>query len=245
MESNKIIVITGGATGIGLAIVKEFSDSNTVISLDRNQKSIDDLVAKVPKAISIHTDVTDTLQLRKALTQIEEKYGRIDILINNAGIGKALSFEKLSEEEISAVAEAEMKVNYFAPIRLTKMALPLLDKSADPRVVFNTSGLAYTPSATFPTYSATKAALHSFVLTLRHQLKNTKVHVYELLPPAVDTAFSTGIDTPKIKPEQVAKALAKGLESKKFTIHVGQAGALSIISRISPSGAFKMVNPSM
>ncbi len=241
---NKIVVITGGASGIGFAIAKALSANNTVVSLDRNPQSISQLSEKLPNVVSIQTDVTNIEQVEAALKQIETKFDKIDLLINNAGIGKAVDFDKLTQQQITEIAEMEMKVNYFAPISLTKLAMPLLNKSNEPAVAFTTSGLAYVPSATHPTHSATKAALHSFVLTLRHQLRNTKIKVIELLPPTVDTAFTKEIKAPKIKPEQVALEFLKGLKSGNQTIKVGQTGALSIISRITPSGAFKMLNPS-
>ena len=119
----------------------------------------------------------------------------------------------------------------------------MLRKSANPAVVFTTSGLALTPDATYPTYSASKAALHSFVLSLRHQLRNTNIQVFELLPPTVYTDFTQDINTQKITSEEVAQDLVKGLKKGQHTIKVGQAKALGIIARITPSGAFKMLNP--
>ena len=239
---NKTIVITGGASGIGLAIITELAINNTIISLDRNEEKIRKLKEAFPKVYSIKTDVSLSGELKSAISEIDGKFKTIDILINNAGIGYALDFT--NSVDVLSLAQKEMAVNYFAPIELTKLALPLLERSKEPTIVFTTSGLAYMPTASHPTYAATKSALHSFVLSLRHQLRKTNIKVVELLPPTVDTAFTKDIDAPKITSEKVAKDLLKGLQKDRTIIEVGQVKALGIISRVTPTGAFKMLNPS-
>ncbi len=135
-----------------------------------------------------------------------------------------------------------MAVNFLAPINLTKKSLELLQQSDQPSVAFITSGLAYTPDADHPSYSASKAALHSFVQSLRHQLRKSNIRVVEVLPPTVDTAFTHHLSSSKIPPQQVAREFVRGLKRGKDTIRVGQAKALSLISRITPTGAFRMLN---
>ena len=97
---NKIIVITGAASGIGLAIIKELINNNTVISLDRNTSKIEALKAALPKVESIKADVTSNDDLERAIASIEKSYGRIDVLINNAGVGGRFDFVNASEKEL-------------------------------------------------------------------------------------------------------------------------------------------------
>src|SRR5256885_11548544 len=97
---NKIIVITGGASGIGLGIIKELIGKNIVISLDRNDKKIAALKSALPKVESIKTDITSETDLANAISTIQNKHGKIDLLINNAGVGKNFDFLNLSEKEL-------------------------------------------------------------------------------------------------------------------------------------------------
>lgn len=123
---NKIIVITGGATGIGFALTKQLITDNTVISIDRNPTKIDALKAALPKVESLKADVTSSEELTQAIASIEKTHGKIDVLINNAGKGEGFDFVNSSEKELMEKVENEMSINYSAPIMLTKKALPLL-----------------------------------------------------------------------------------------------------------------------
>src|SRR5471030_3136540 len=104
---NKVIVITGGASGIGLAIVKELMDNNTVISIDRNPNKIATLKASLPKVTSIKADITSNEELTNAISEIEKKHGRIDVLINNAGVGSPFDFANAKEDELMKSIETE------------------------------------------------------------------------------------------------------------------------------------------
>jgi uncharacterized oxidoreductase len=239
---NKIIVITGGATGIGYAIAKELTNNNTVISIDRNPAKIAALKSKLPKVDSIKADVTSNEELSSAIAAIEKSYGKIDVLINNAGKGSPFDFVKLSENELMENIEMEMAINYTAPIRLTKKALPLLQKSAAPMVVMVSSGLAYMPMAALGTYCASKTAIHFATMSIRHQLNSLKIRVVEVLPPVVDTELSKDAPVAKMPADKFAKIFLDKLSKGENVMNIGQSAGLEKFSRFLPKTAFKMLN---
>lgn len=239
---NQVIVITGGATGIGLALVKHFVTDNVDISIDRNFRKIEALQKQFPKVKSIKADVCNNGELNRAVEVINKNYGRIDILISNAGTGKRYNFETTAEDELIQIIEAEIRTNFIAHIILSKKCLPVLYKSNSPKIVFISTGLAYMPDAGSPTYCSSKAGLHFFAMSLRYQLKNTKIKVIEVLPAAVDTEFSKGMDVPKISTEKFVKDFITQLEKGQTTIHIGMAAVLNKLSRFFPKLAFKIIN---
>ena len=239
---NKIIVITGGATGIGFALAKALSIKNTVISLDRNIAKIEALKKSLPKVESITADVTIGEDLDKAIAIIDQAHGKIDLLINNAGKGGLFDFVNASEKELMENIETEMAINYFAPIRLTKKALPLLRKSKTPIVVVVSSGLAYMPIATLGTYCASKAAVHFVTMSIRQQLKDSTIHVVEVLPPVVDTDLSKDATMPKMQTDTFAAIFMKKLSKHEEVMNIGQSSFLDKFSRYLPKTAFKMLN---
>ena len=239
---NKIIVITGGATGIGRALIAELLPANTVISLDRRPEKIAALGKEYPQVHSIRTDITNDPEVKAALTAIANDFGRIDVLINNAGTGAQFDFTDIGEEALQGMLGREITTNFLAPVLLTHRALSLLQKSPAPVVVFVSSGLAYTPIALFAGYCASKAAMHSFAMSLRHQLRKTSIKVVEVLPPTVDTDFNKGIEAPKMSPATFAKAFLQQLQRGKTSINIGQSKALSVFSRLLPGLAFRMLN---
>ncbi|MDO1445444.1 SDR family NAD(P)-dependent oxidoreductase [Rhodocytophaga aerolata] len=239
---NQVIVITGGASGIGYAIIQELLKANTIVSLDRNVQKINRLTANLSQVTSIQADITDPEQVSHSLEVISQKFGRIDMLIHNAGKGSFVDFAKCPETELQHVLRQEIETNYMAPVLLTKKALYLLQKSRQPTVVFLTSGLAYMPVAKFAGYCAAKAAMHFFAMSLRHQLKDTPIKVIEVLPPTLDTDFNKGLDIPKMSPETFANRLIKMLAKGEETITIGQSVALEKFARFFPALAFKMLN---
>jgi uncharacterized oxidoreductase len=127
---------------------------------------------------------------------------------------------------------------------LNELLLPLL-KQQPAAAIFNVSSIvAITPAAGIATYSASKAALHSYTLSLRHKLAQTSgVKVFELLPPLVDTEFSAGIGGHNgIPPSEVAEALVEGLEKEEYEIHVGRTKDVYHLYLSSPAEAFQAMN---
>jgi uncharacterized oxidoreductase len=180
------ILITGGGSGIGQGLAEAFQAlGNTVIIAGRRQKALDATAAANPGMRSVQLDIDNAEAIRVFGVKMAKEYPALNVVIHNAGIMRPENL--LAQPEDLAGAEAIITTNLLGPIRLTAALLPQLKKQPTATIMTVTSGLAYLPLAMTPTYCATKAAIHSYSLTLRYQLKGTKVEVLELVPPYVQT----------------------------------------------------------
>ncbi len=180
------ILITGGGSGIGRALAEAFHAlGNQVIISGRSSNTLDETTAANPGMKSLTVDMTDAASILSFATQLIEEYPSLNVLINNAGIMRPENL--LAPEADSSDAEATILTNLLGPIRLTTALLPQLRKQPRATVMNVTSGLAFIPLTATPTYCATKAAVHSYTESLRHQLRETSVEVLELAPPYVAT----------------------------------------------------------
>jgi uncharacterized oxidoreductase len=186
------ILISGGGSGIGLALAQRWHDAgNSVIITGRNAAKLDAAIAGRPNMSAIALDVTDADAIATFAKDIVAQHPALNILVNNAGI---MSSEDASAKRDLAQAEATVITNILGPIRLTDALVDHLAAQADAAIVNVTSGLAFVPLPKAPTYSATKAAMHSYSVALRIQLAG-KVEVIELAPPAVRTDLTPGQST--------------------------------------------------
>jgi uncharacterized oxidoreductase len=180
------ILITGGGTGIGQALAVEFAKlGNEVIITGRRREPLEKTAAANRGVHFKVLDVTQPAAVQRLVSELSDEYPQLNVLINNAGIMK---LEDLTKDPVALdVALETIETNLVAPIRLTTALLPLLKKQAHATIVNVTSGLAFMPRTTTPTYSATKAAIHSWTQSLRSQLRKTSVEVLELTPPYLQT----------------------------------------------------------
>ncbi len=225
----KTILVTGGGTGIGLAIVEALKDKNKVIICGRRESVLKDVKKKYPGVDYLVTDLRRPDQVKLLYQWTVKKFPDINILINNAGIQKVYNFNKA--ETIDDVSE-EIEINLSSPVLLCALFIENFKSKRESAIVNVSSGLGFTPLAFFPVYCATKAALHSFTMSLRHQLKNSQVKVIELIPPTVDTDLDQGRRGKRgevdrgIEPSIVAGEFLKGMEANENEIVVGQARGL-------------------
>lgn len=180
------MLITGGTSGIGRKLAERFHGvGNHVIIAGRRERLLREVVEANPGMIGYLLDVTDPLAVRRCAEEVAEDYPALNTLINNAGI--------MAEEDVCsatdnpAIAENTIATNLLGPIRLTAALLPHLLNQPRAAVITVSSGLAFVPMARTATYCATKAAIHSYTVSLRHQLRETSVEVIELIPPYVQT----------------------------------------------------------
>lgn len=245
--SGNTVLITGGATGIGFALAEAFSKKgNEVIICGRRRNKLLEAQKKLP---NLHIKVCDISKdkNRKALFDwATSNFKNLNILVNNAGIQREIDLTKGEADLVSG--ENEIVVNLEAPIHLSALFIPHLMKQKESAIVNISSGLAFIPIAFMPIYCATKAAIHSFSLSLRHQLTGTDVKVYEVAPPTVDTELDKGARGQRgqgyrgIKPEEVAAATIKGIENDDYEIAIGMAQNLRMGARTDPEQAFKQIN---
>ena len=180
------ILITGGGSGIGRGLAEAFHTlGNTVIVAGRRRQVLEETTSANPGMRSAQLDIESAESIRAFAATMAKEYPALNVVIHNAGIMRP---ENLLEqaEELRDV-EAIITTNLLGPIRLTAALLPQLKRQPAATIMTVSSGLAYLPMALTPTYCATKAAIHSYSMTLRYQLRGTKVDVLELVPPYVQT----------------------------------------------------------
>ncbi|MDP9163575.1 MAG: SDR family oxidoreductase [Pseudomonadota bacterium] len=183
------ILMTGGGTGIGRALAHRFHDlGNEVIVTGRRRAPLDETIAGRERMHAELLDVADPEAIRDFARHIAATHSNLNILINNAGI---MPLENAGAPRNLHDAEAVITTNILGPIRLSDALLDHLVAQPDSAIVNVTSGLAFVPTKRAPTYSATKAAMHSYTLTLREALKG-RVEVIELAPPGVQTDLTPG-----------------------------------------------------
>lgn len=186
------ILITGGGSGIGRSLAHRFHDlGNTVIISGRRRAALETAAAGRAGIHVLELDVEDAAAIEGFAKQILAQHPQLNVLINNAGVMRT---ESLGARRDLAEAEATVITNLLGPIRLTNALVDHLSRQAHAALVNVSSGLAFVPLVSAPTYSATKAAIHSYTLSLREQLKG-KVEVIELIPPAVQTDLTPGQST--------------------------------------------------
>ena len=182
------ILITGGGTGIGRGLAEAFHQrGNQVIISGRTQKSLDAATAANPGMQSLTVDMADAASIGAFAAKLTTDFPSLNVVVHNAGIMRP---EKLLAENADLTdMEATVATNLIGPMRLTVALLPLLQKQPSATVMTVSSGLAFVPLAMTPTYSATKAAIHSYSQSLRYQLQDTSIRVIELIPPYVQTGL--------------------------------------------------------
>ena len=180
------ILITGGTSGIGRALAEAFhAQQNKVIIAGRRQQLLDEITEQHPGMTGLQLDVTDQGSIERFAGEVREKFPGLNVLINNAGISKPEDYTAAQVDTTTPLAM--LQTNVTSVIQLTAALLPTLRSQPDATLMVTTSGLAFVPLAGHPTYSASKAFLHSWLDSLRFQLRNTSVEVLELAPPYVQT----------------------------------------------------------
>jgi uncharacterized oxidoreductase len=193
------ILITGGGSGIGRGLAESLHAlGNQVIIAGRRQHALDETTAANPGMKSLLLDIQNPAAIRDFAAKAVAEFPSLNVLINNAGIMRA---EKLlAQQPDLADAEATVATNLLGPIRLTAALLPHLREQPRAAILNVSSGLAFLPLALTPTYCATKAAIHSYTLSLRYQLRSTGIEVLELVPPYVATNLMSGAGDPRAMP---------------------------------------------
>lgn len=243
------ILITGGGSGIGRALAEAFhTRGNRVIIAGRRRAALDEVAAAHPGMATAVLDVTDTQDIDRFVRRIEREHPDLNVVINNAGIMRAEDWTAQTVD--TATAQATIATNLLAPILLSAGLLPQLRKQTRSAVINVSSGLAFLPLAITPTYSATKAAIHSFSESLRHQLKDTNVEVIEIAPPYVQTELmgAQQASDPHAMPlanfidevmriletvPDAAEVLVQRVHRQRFASEQGQAGYRELFAQVN------------
>jgi len=248
--TSNTILITGGGSGIGYELTKQLTAlGNTILITGRNQAKMDRAKAVFPRIHTFQSDVSDPDAIATLYEKVTKQFPDLNILINNAGIMRAINVHDKagSLEDITR----EIEINLNGPIRMVKQFLAHLKTKSEAAIMNVSSGLAFVPLPISPVYCATKAGLHSFTESLRVQLKNTKVKVFELAPPATHTPLLGGFSVEDMKGasimkvEDMVKVAVKGVQTNQFEIRPGQANQLKIMNRLAPGFILKQMSRSV
>lgn len=234
--TNDTILITGGSSGIGLEMAKQLlSLGNTVIITGRNEDKLVQAKQAHPKLHTYTVEVTDLDSIQMLYKQLTVDFPKLNLLINNAGMMRAISFQTAQPTGITE----EVTTNLAGPILMTQVFLPHLLQQKEAAVLNVTSGIAYFAFEKAPIYSASKLGLHSYTQTLRKQLKGTSVKVFELAPPRTNKPMFSGsiednaaVDrVPKMSITEVVEKMIVGLQKEHETIVPGMSKLLKLIGK--------------
>ena len=233
------ILITGGSKGIGLELATQFLKlGNTVIITGRNLNRLNEVQKKYPKLNIIQSDAGKPVDIKSLYEIVSKQFPKLNVLINNAGIMRKLNLNdtSLDLENINQ----EIAINLSGPIRMVNQFLPLLKLQQHAAIMNVSSGLAFVPFPISPVYSATKAGVHFYTQTLRIQLKNSNIKVFELAPPLTNTELQNAFTPDDMKGTQVMETskmievAIKGFSNDTLEIRPGQSNLLKFMSRLAP-----------
>lgn len=238
--SGNTALITGGTSGIGLELAAQLLKlDNTVLVTGRNRTKLEEAQRSLPGIHTFQSDLTNTISIRSLFDSVIEKFPSLNVLINNAGIMRKINLldQRNGLEDISR----EIETNLTGTVHMVKQFLPHLNRQKFAAIVNISSGLAFVPLPIAPIYCATKAAVHSFTESLRVQLRDTRISVFELAPPMTRTPLFTGEihadDVKGIRMMDVSKMVGqaiRALEKDRLEIRPGLSNVLKLMSRIAP-----------
>ncbi len=245
--SGNTVLITGGSSGIGLAMAEAFlAADNTVIVCARGEARLIEAQRKHPKLHIRVCDVADAEARKELVAFVTDRFSALNILVNNAGVQRDIDLTKGIEEFLSG--ENEIRVNLEAPIILSTLLIPRLAKNPNPALINVSSGLGFVPMANMPVYCASKAGMHVFSMTMRVQLAPLGMKVFEIVPPAVDTALNSkgrakrGGYTAGLGPTEFVGAVMHGLAKDTFEIGYGMTAGFATASRAQLDRRFAALN---
>jgi uncharacterized oxidoreductase len=243
--TNNTVLISGGSAGIGLEIAKLLSaKGNKIIITGRDQARLGKALGQLKNATGIVSDVSKQEDVEALVVTLKKDFPGLNVVINNAG--RAELYDIANSDGAFETAADEMLTNYLSVIRLNEKLLPLLKAQNDAAIVNVSSVVAIVPGS-LPTYSASKAALHSYTQSLRIALsRSSRVKVFELMPPLVDTEFSAIINGKNgIPPAKVAEDFISRLEKDEYEIRVGRSQVIYELYLKSPAEALLAMHPEL
>jgi len=240
--SGNTILVTGGASGIGLALAVRFAKvGSKVIICGRRSEALAMAKKAHPELLTVQADVSTEAGRENLFNHVSREFSQVNVLVNNAGIQNRPP--PILDDRNWAPHRQEIATNIEAPMHLTMLFAPFLLKQKNPVIINVSSGLAFAPISILPTYCMTKAALHSYTMSLRHQVKSTPLQIVELIPPAVNTDLggkglhTHGVDLDKFADHCMVKLAAGELE---FGYESSETRRLAVKQAVDP--LFHMMN---
>lgn len=235
------VLITGGASGIGLAFAERFLRAGSeVIVCGRREDKLREARERHPGMRTRVCDLASPPERLSLFNWVTGEFPALNVLVNNAGIQRRV---QVADEHEWEATRKEIAINFDAPVHLSTLFIPHLLKQARPAIINVTSGLAFAPAAHAPVYCATKAALHSFTLSLRHQLSTTPIRVVEIIPPAVNTDLGgAGLHTFGVAIDEFIDAAATRLQNTEPEVAYGFAEQARRASSAELDEMFRRMN---
>lgn len=237
--SNNKILITGGASGIGLGLTERFiKENNTVIICGRREAVLNEVAAQFPGVITKQCDLSVEAGRIELYNWVAENHSDLNVLVNNAGIQ---NWGSIADEGFFQKAHQEIDINVLAPLHLIELFLKLKSLTTIMNV---TSGLAFIPFSKAAVYSATKAFLRSFTLSLRHQLKDAGIEVIEIIPPALNTDLGgKGLHDAAPPVSDFIASIFEQLKNGSNELTFGTSEARAKVNNDSIAEYFNKLNP--
>jgi len=244
---DRTVLITGGSSGIGKGLAEVFYRlGNQVIVTGRQEEPLKKMCDTHPGMVYYLLDVSDPDAVRATAERIAQDHPRLDCLVNNAGVQRRFDFTREVMPELEDLSQ-EVNINFNGLIWMTTAFMPLLKKNKPASIVNVSSGLGFVPIAKMPIYCATKAAVHSFTQSLRHQLRPEGIEVIEIVPPAVETRLDDGKREQNIPFQLTVAAFIdstlQALQTDAEEIAIGGAEQLRQGLQEDPQAIFAKMNP--
>jgi uncharacterized oxidoreductase len=240
ITGNKIL-ITGGASGIGLALTERFiRENNTVIICGRRASVLQEVAAKFPGVVTRVCDLAVEAERVQLFNWISGNHGDLNVLVNNAGIQQWMN---IADSDFFQRAKEEIATNIEAPVHLTSLFLQLRSLAT---IINVTSGLAYVPFAKVPVYSATKAFFHSFTKSAQYLLTTKNIEVIEMIPPALNTDLGgKGLHDAAPPVSDFIESVFRQLKEGKHELTFGFSEAMAKANADDIQNAFNRLNPKL
>jgi len=243
--SSNTILLTGGATGIGLALAERFvAAGSTVLICGRRAERLREARQRVPGLHTYVCDLASAAARAELARQVVADFPGLNVLLNNAGIQNRFALAELPADLAAWERQREeIAINLEAPMHLAALLIPHLRQQREPVIINVSSGLAFSPMAAAPLYSATKAGLHSFTLSLRHQLRETGIRVLEIVPPGVNTDLGgPGLHDWAVPVAEFADAVLLRLAAGEEEVGYGTSEVGRLASRAELDAKFRQFN---
>ena len=237
--SNNKILITGGASGIGLGLTERFlKGNNTVIICGRREDVLKEVADKFPSVITKVCDLSTEAERIALYDWVAEKHSDLNVLVNNAGIQNWMN---VSDDDFYQKASAEVTTNILAPVHLTNLFIALESLNT---IINVTSGLSFVQLAKVPVYCATKAFFHSFTQSLRYQLKSRNIEVIEMIPPALNTDLGgKGLHDGQPAVSDFVESVFEQMKAGKQELTFGFSEVMANADPLTIKATFNKMNP--
>lgn len=237
--ANNKILITGGASGIGLGLTKRFlEEHNTVIICGRREAMLREVTDLFPSVIAKVCDLSVEADREDLYNWVMTNHSDLNVLVNNAGIQ---NWTNISDGDFYQKATDELTTNVLAPVHLTTLFMNLKSLST---IINVTSGLAFVPLSKVAVYSATKAFMRSFTLSVRHMLKAKNIEVIEMIPPALNTDLGgKGLHDGQPEVSDFIESVFLQLKEGKTELTFGTSEERANANNETITGYFNRMNP--